>query len=98
MGARAIKRPATIKDPRKVKLAMRQSLLPFAVRKPRFVRSAVALPLMSRLFATLIVAQLSSLLCIFDSDNLALTKSRNVAANNSSTVGTAELGHSRSLH
>ena len=57
----AIRRPATVKDPRKVKLAMRQKLLSFPVRKPRFVSSAVALPLIAVVFATPMWARLSSL-------------------------------------
>src|SRR5258708_471670 len=53
---------------------MRQSLLPFAVRKPRLISSAVMLPLMSQLFATSIVALLNTLLCIFDSCKVALAR------------------------
>src|SRR5690242_17413702 len=90
MGAKAKTRPATIKDQRKVEQAMRQRLLPFPVRRPRVIPSAVSLPLISVIVPTPIVARLSSLVCMFDSDSLELDKKWGVAGNNSLTARTAQ--------
>src|SRR5258708_14838729 len=94
-GAKATTKPTAINDRRMVRLAMRPKLLPFPIREARLVSSAVALPLISVLFATPIVAQLSSLSCILPPLCRHWLRNRGVAAKNSSPVGTAELDQSR---
>src|SRR5258708_36001127 len=97
MGTKATTKPAEINDRRMVRLAMCPKLLSFSVRKQRLIALAVALPLIAVVFATPMLARLSSLSFIFDSVMLALAKNRAMAANNSSMVGTAEADQSRFL-
>jgi hypothetical protein len=66
---------AAVNDRRMFRLAMRPKLLPFLIRKARLVSLAVALPPVSMLFATPIVAQMTSL-SHFASVMLALVKNR----------------------
>jgi hypothetical protein len=97
MGAKATTKPAAINDRRIVRLAMRPKLLSLPVRKQRLISLAVALPLIAVVFATPVVARLSSLSFIFDSCKLALAKNRSVTAKHSPTIKTAELGQIRFL-
>ena len=52
----------------------------FPVRKQRLISLAVALPLIAVVFATPMLARLSSLSFIFDSGKLVLAKNRSVTA------------------
>jgi hypothetical protein len=59
-GAKATKRPAAIKGPKRVEHVIRPRLLPFRVRQLRLISFAVAVPPMSVLLATSLVARQSS--------------------------------------
>src|SRR6516162_11491945 len=72
MGIAAMKKTAPIKVPAKLERVKRPRLFPILFSKPWLILSVVAIRLDTLLFASSMLAQLHSFLCIFDSDALGL--------------------------
>jgi len=72
MGIAARQKPAFIKIPIKRERVKRPRLFPLLISKPWPILSLVTIPLNTLLFASSMLAQVHSFLCIFDSDALGL--------------------------
>ena len=72
MGIVAMKKPALIKVPIKVERVKRLRLFPLLISKPWLILSVVIIRLDTLLFASSMLAQLHSFLCMCDSDALGL--------------------------
>ena len=72
MGIAAMKKPALIKVPIKLERVKRPRLFPLLITKPWLILSVVIVRLDTLLFASSMLAQLHSFLCIFGSDVIRL--------------------------
>jgi hypothetical protein len=72
MGIAAMKKPALIQVPIKLERVKRPRLFPLLISKPWLILSVVIVRLDTLLFASSMLEQLHSFLCIFDSDVIRL--------------------------